>query len=447
MSGLISKREELEAHFKRYPDVPREVILKSDMLRLGVFFTEPVTQLTEGCRTKLYGGNVFAHDIVTPDEMPRVFRVPEFIELRGGLYGLRGRLRVHSRVNTKTPYVVDVVDGAVRLCLREGERKEPIADLWPFRPEPKFWSKKFEDGTPYKELSWAEPHPIVFLMCQHWGPKEECKFCEINYTWNMTHQHGVGTLKKPYTDPQQVAEVIAEIFREERAPEDKPYGVLIDGGTITKQVAGLTENEFYLRYVEAIREKIGPTWPICVMSHPQTKEGAKRWRDAGATKQCANIEVWDKRLFGTICPGKERHIGWDNWVKRMLDEVEVFGWGNVEATFVAGVEMAQPWGFTEVRDAVRSTTSGMEYLMSHGIVPMMVVWAFYAGAALKDQVRPPLEYYVEIARNWYELLCKYRLPGPTYGVWAPRMGPGRFEMVSSAVGDMGDEPLPSQSYD
>ena len=29
-----------------------------------------------------------------------------------------------------------------------------------------------------------------------------------------------------------------------------------------------------------------------------------------------NYEVWDKDLFGIICPGKQRVIGWDNWMKR-----------------------------------------------------------------------------------------------------------------------------------
>ena len=51
---------------------------------------------------------------------------------------------------------------------------------------------------------------------------------------------------------------------------------------------------------------------------------------------------------GTIAPGKYRYIatdqwsGRDEWIRRLLGQVEVFGVGNVAPGFVAGVEMAQP---------------------------------------------------------------------------------------------------------
>ena len=97
--------------------------------------------------------------------------------------------------------------------------------------------KYFEDGTPYRELAKAEGHPLVFRMCQHWGPKEECKFCDINQHWRMAHERGQAKSKRAYSDPQRVAEVIAEIFREERDPIDRPIGVFIDGGTISKRAS------------------------------------------------------------------------------------------------------------------------------------------------------------------------------------------------------------------
>ena len=38
--------------------------------------------------------------------------------------------------------------------------------------------------------------------------------------------------------------------------------------------------------------------------------------------------------------------------------------GKVQPSFVSGVEMARPHGFKTVDEAVKSTTSGFEYLMS-----------------------------------------------------------------------------------
>ncbi len=115
----------------------------------------------------------------------------------------------------------------------------------------------------------------------------------------------------------------------------------------------------------------------------------------------------------------------------------VFGEGNVVAGFVAGVEMAQPWGFKEVDEAVKSTTNGMEYLMSHGVVPRPLSWGVEGHSALSGHPLLPLDYFLKIDMNWYELMCKYRLPSPCEALYARRMGPGIWEFPLGAMGDMG----------
>ena len=73
----------------------------------------------------------------------------------------------------------------------------------------------------------------------------------------------------------------------------------------------------------------------------------------------SNFEVWGKELFKAVCPGKNKLVGWDEWVKRVVKSVDVFGEGNVNPNFVAGVEMAKPFGFTDVDAAVKSTSEGL----------------------------------------------------------------------------------------
>ena len=439
MSKSLAKRDELEAYFKKYPDVPKEVIIKEDVLREGITLTREALDVAKDYRTKEYAGAIFSWDFIKGNEVDKnmFLQVPERLDLTGGVYSLRGRVRILTRLNLDSPYGVDVVEGSCKLCTREEERFVPIADLHPFRPRPKYWDKHFEDGTPYRELSKAEAHPIVFKMCQHWGPKEECKFCDINENWRMAHERGQAKMKKAYSDPQQVAEVIAEIFREEREPLDRPIGVFIDGGTVLGKVGGYEEKNFSLKYVEAIREKIGIRWPVHIALHPKPKQVAQEMRARGVTGVSNNFEIWDKRLFGTICPGKERVVGWENWMKMMVDEVDVFGEGNVVGGFVAGVEMAQPWGFKDIDEAVKSTTEGMEYLMSHGVVTRPLNWGIAGRSALGGHPHIPLDYFIRIDTNWYELMCKYRLPAPCEAHYARRMGPGVWEFPLCAMGDMG----------
>ena len=94
---------------------------------------------------------------------------------------------------------------------------------------------------------------------------------------------------------------------------------------------------------------------------------------AGVDNIHFNMEVWERRLFEWINPGKAERIGWDHWVRWMCDAVEVFGTG-VQPSFVSGVEMARPHGFQSVAEAVKSSNAGFEYLMSRGILPRPQQW-------------------------------------------------------------------------
>ena len=42
------KQIRLETYFDKYPDVPKEVIVKESLLRYGQWFTKPATDLTNG---------------------------------------------------------------------------------------------------------------------------------------------------------------------------------------------------------------------------------------------------------------------------------------------------------------------------------------------------------------------------------------------------------------
>lgn len=59
---FLSKKDELETYFNRYPDVPKEVIIKEDMLRVGVTFTKETLDVAKNCRIKDYSASIFTWD-------------------------------------------------------------------------------------------------------------------------------------------------------------------------------------------------------------------------------------------------------------------------------------------------------------------------------------------------------------------------------------------------
>lgn len=229
--------DEIESYFKKYPDVPREVVLKEDMLSHGLNFTDAALSISQGFRVKSY--RLFSYDRVPMEKLGRheSSKVPEELFVQGGQYQLR-RTAIQTRISPYSPYVVDAADGKLTMSL--GEQK--IADV-EYPPAPKYYSKSFADGTLYREIAPLTGNHILFVTvfrnCQLWGAKEECQFCDINVNARQMKKSRQFTLNAPTKEVEQVVEALAAACGEESGPEYRPLGYLITGGAVTKQLAGM----------------------------------------------------------------------------------------------------------------------------------------------------------------------------------------------------------------
>jgi hypothetical protein len=143
------------------------------------------------------------------------------------------------------------------------------------------------------------------------------------------------------------------------------------------------------------------------------KEEVKKFKDAGVKIYHPNYEVWDPRLFSIICAGKDRYIGRNEWIRRILDAAEIFGPSHVIPNFVAGIEMSKPHGFTNSDAAVASTAEGLDFFMSHGVCPRFTTWCPEPFSMLgRHQGGAPLEYHAKLLRTYRDLHRKHKLPVP-----------------------------------
>ena len=169
-----------------------------------------------------------------------------------------------------------------------------------------------------------------------------------------------------------------------------------------RRSTGRDEADFYGRYAKAIEERFPGRWIGKVVAQALPKADVQRFHDYGVQIYHPNYEVWDQRLFELYCPGKERYVGRDEWHRRILDSAEVFGARNVIPNFVAGVEMAEPFGFTDGRRGDRLDHRGAAVLhvaRHHPAVHHLVPGADHAARA-----RPTRR-----ARRW----------STTSGCWRP----------------------------
>ncbi|HEX7126742.1 MAG TPA: radical SAM protein [Thermodesulfobacteriota bacterium] len=424
----------VESLVARFPHLPKEAIVKDDLLRTGVRFDRSAYRDEATQKPKSYF--IFSFDLSTLQEMPEetAHRPPEEIALEGGPWGFR-RTVVSVRLNPRSPYVVTTDGDGGRVLTLEGT---PLAGVH-YHEMPAYYRRNLSNGKSVVEIAptieWGYlVYLTVFRLCQYFGRDSECRFCDINH--NYRQQLAVG---RPYTGVKSVEEVLEALsIIAETEPLDAPdrsRAYTVTGGSVLTQVDGLAEAPFYARYVEAIEARFPGRWIGKVVAQALPVNEARRFKDAGAQIYHPNYEVWDRRLFEQLCPGKDRHVGRDEWIRRILDAAELFGPRHVIPNFVAGVELARPYGFSTVDEAIASTTEGLDFFMSKGITPRFTTWCPEPTTPL-GQENPggaPLEYHVRLLEAYRATIDKHGLqPPPGYGP----AGVGRAVFSVSAFMDV-----------
>jgi hypothetical protein len=420
----------LERLIKEFPHIPAEAIIKEDMLRSGLSFSRGALEIAARYKTKAYFIFSFDHTPISEMQKGENLKSPEEIRIIGGPHQLLSTV-ISVRNNLNSPYEIREMDDVLGLFLEDSFMAK--VELPPMPP---YYNQLLVNGKPFHEVAptieWGYLlYLTIFRQCQYWGKEEECLFCDINENYRQQKDAG-----RPYQSTKTCDEILEALeilnqaecnpsFNDNSTVRTKAY--TITGGSITSHLKGQSESEFYLQYARAIEEKFPQRWIGKVVLQALPLNELWPLKKAGIRIYHPNYEIWDERLFKLLCPGKERYVGREEWHKRILDSAQVFGPENVIPNFVAGIEMAQPHGFTDISQAVDSTRTGLDFFMKNGISPRYTVWCPEPLTALgSNNFGAPLEYHVRLMEAWRETHDKYRLPVPPgYGE------PGRGKAVFS----------------
>jgi hypothetical protein len=412
----------LEEDINRYPTLPVEAIVKTDLLCRGIAFSPESLQTSGSTAASAHQPKsyfIFSFNLIKQSELDPLqqWKAPEEIAISGGPYDLR-RTIISVRLNPNSPFRVVLHEQHHWLTL-DGEFMAQVT--LPTMPE--HYLAKLHDGRPVAEIAptieWGYLiYLTVFRICQYFGDKEECQFCDINH--NYREQIAAG---RPYTGVKKVEDIL-EALGVIAETNSNAEAYTITGGSITSTLAGKSEADFYTQYVEAIEQRFPDRWIAKVVTQAWPIDDVRRLKAAGAKIYHPNYEVWDANLFAAYSPGKNKTIGRDEWIRRVVDAAGVFGPSQVIPNFVAGIEMARPFGFTDVEKAISSTAEGLRFFMSNGIVPRFTTWCPEPTTPL-GQANPegaPLDYHLRLLEVYKETLAHYKLaPPPGYG----EAGPGR----------------------
>ncbi len=430
----MTRSELVESLIERYPSVPAEAVVKEDLLRTGIAFDDSALSDNLDGEVKPKSYFIFSFDQRPLAELGEAAnrRPPEEVALSGGPYGLR-RTIVSVRVNPASPW--RVVGGELTL---EGRA---IAEI-ELPTMPAYYRHTLANGKTVMEtaptIQWGYLiYLTVLRLCQYFGAKEECQFCDINHNWRQHKRAG-----RPYTGIKPVEDVLEALAIIAEHDDGASHAYTLTGGSVTSSVDGLAEADFYGRYAQAIEERFPGKWIGKVVAQALPRREVQRYKDYGIQIYHPNYEVWEPHLFKIICPGKERYVGRDEWHRRILDAAEVFGPRYVIPNFVAGIELARPFGFVSVGEAIASTVEGLDFFMSRGITPRFTTWCPEPTTPLgRDNPEgAPLEYHVRLLEAYRETLERHGLqPPPGYG--KPGAGNAVFS-VSSFMDVLAPEVVP-----
>ena len=189
----------------RYPHVPREAVRRKTCFARGIAFDASALSDNLDGEVKPKSYFIFSFDQRPLAELGEAARrrPPEELALIGGPYELR-RTIVSVRVNPGSPYRVALGENDTLAMTLDGRA---IADVG-LPPMPEYYRHPLANGKTVMEtaptIQWGYLiYLTVLRLCQYFGAKEECGFCDINHNWRQHKREG-----RPYTGVKPVADVL-----------------------------------------------------------------------------------------------------------------------------------------------------------------------------------------------------------------------------------------------
>lgn len=296
-------------------------------------------------------------------------------------------LKIAFRWDRRSNYAINYDSNKYYLTYK-GNEVFPIE----FLSRPEYYKLKTTDSTDMSHVATYNREGTIFVSysneCSLKEKGLDCKYCNINATKDTYGEKQ--NIQWKY--PKQIGETAAAAYK------NGAKHITISGGFIPER----REVDYYIDVAEAIKEHTGldDFNGTGVIGAPADLEVIDRYKEVGYRTIAINIELWDKNMFKTICPGKEQECGgWEHWVKALEHAAKVFGYGRVRSNIVGGIEPKN------------STLEGVEYLASKGVICGVGAWCPNPGSELEGHRTPEPAWHLDMAHKVYNI---YRKAGFTY---------------------------------
>lgn len=384
----LSRQEVTE----KYSDVSPFSILKSDVLRRGIVYTEQALGAVDPSRHQ------YQQRVLIGSNGEENSCVPVSLTLRDG-----STIIIGPNPAAKNPYVVDLLDGQPFLV----DHGQPVEEV-EYWYQPDFYKQVTTLGTPMWQVASARPQRMDIdpnSHCFFWEKGGACKFCNINANSGKSKKERNIAVNLKARD---VYETVREALKQPGAFTNLKMssGSILNGDEVLDD-----EVDMYIEMLQAaganFRTKKFPS--TIVASAFSEKQLVRLYENTGLTTYTSDIEVLNEEKFAWICPGKHKIISYKEWKRRIIAAVDIFGRGHVSTGTVGGVEMAKPRGFAEEEEGLKAVLEEAEDFVRQGVSVVHCVWVPIPGSAFHNQTAPSLEYYVRLSKGLRDLRRQYGL--------------------------------------
>lgn len=355
------------------------------MTKNGTVFTDRAMNRLQGMDYRFTKEEPFGIQL---DIRKEDFYIPGAVMFRDG-----SSVLVNYGEPYEDPFTVDYDEAEDTFLLMDGDK---LVDTVDFIPRPAFFDKVTSRGTHMDFIGGTCTGQRLlingFQRCRFWEHGEQCHYCAL---------FAADTTLEGEVNLTDIAETVREASREPgRFTEISVSGGSDFGGEPPFSV----EVDRYIRVLNAVSGDVQGKIETQLQAPAYKKEDIRRiYENTCLTSYRPNIEVWDKASFERMCPGKTRWIGRDEWIRRMVDAVEVFGKGRVYTQMVCGAELAGPDGMKDVSRAIASATEGAEFLASNGVSCHEEIWRPHRLEKLGWQKMQELDYFIQLAERFHDI--------------------------------------------
>ena len=295
----------------------------------------------------------------------------------------------------KTDFLLQLDQDEKPILLYKNIELTPVS----FFPYTDFYSQSTASGLPYKGNAVLQGKDWLSFQllwkCDYALEGEPCQYC---FSGGELASLARRKKKLPiYPTPEDVAEICEYSILKEKCANS----IQITGGS---SFDSRSEINRVVEMLTAIESRVGKKHIsgeiVAYITPPKNKGDIDEIINAGVDKVSCSLEIWDEDLASKIMPGKMKFTGRQRHLDCLLYIAEKYGKNKACCNFIIGLE------------PLASLLEGMEFMASHGIIPIASVWIPFGRPVLGSMKTPTINYFQVVEKELARIYRKYGIIPP-----------------------------------